>query len=73
MFLNRPPASGGEPARHDRGVVFAKKVVQPARDYKIPQRKFLFILPDDTTKAKELIEEHAANVADKAAKKKPGG
>jgi phage gpG-like protein len=57
-----------------RAVVFAKKVVQPARDYKIPARKFLIILPKDIEKAKELFMEHATNVAKKAARKpKPGG
>lgn len=45
--------------------VFAKKVVQPARDYKIPQRKFLFILAKDIRKSIELFEEHAAAVAGK--------
>jgi phage gpG-like protein len=45
--------------------VFAKKVVQPARDYQIPQRKFLFILPKDQDKSIELFEEHAVQVAKK--------
>jgi phage gpG-like protein len=54
--------------------VFAKKVVQPARDYQIPQRKFLFILPKDVDKAIELLGEHATAIAKRAARgKKPGG
>ena len=45
--------------------IFAKKVVQPARDYKIPQRKFLFITQKDIDKSIELFTEHATNVAKK--------
>jgi phage gpG-like protein len=51
-------------------LVFAKKVVQPAREVKIPQRQFLFILPRDIQKAVTLFKEHAAAVAKKATRRK---
>lgn len=48
--------------------VFARKVVQPAKVKKVPERKILFILAKDKRKAVDLLQGHANDVAGKFGK-----
>lgn len=48
--------------------VFARRVVQPAKTKKVPQRKIVFILAKDKRKAVDLLQTHADDVSKKFGK-----
>ncbi len=47
----------------DGKTIFARRVNQPARTAKVPKREMIFFLGSDITKATNILEQHAGEIA----------